>query len=241
MTFELLPVIDIMLDLYEKPRNLDRFKEYLALLQGDTKGDLAVPLGGFNPMGKEHVAVKLQELRRLDAERLMQQTLLSLNNTLAATHPDRAIKVALNLSDDVAGGWTNRYTSDYQNKFQIQALVKRNFCTPVFWTSEEYSETLMQQRTQEQVYRTLWVLDNGKPVTLEAHVLQEAFVAKKCNDQPGAAVSAELTSFYDQHRSTEDYSIIFCFMYGDEAAASLGYPTFGITVPFAGFRYAASI
>lgn len=112
MTFELLPVIDMMLELYASPRDISRFKEYLSLLQGDTRGNLALPLGGFNPMGKEHVVAKLQELKALNAESVIQQTLSTLNTQLAAIHKDRKIKVALNLSDDIAGGWTNRYTSE---------------------------------------------------------------------------------------------------------------------------------
>ncbi len=241
MTFELLPVIDMMLELYASPRDINRFKEYLSLLQGDTKGDLALPLGGFNPMGKEHVIAKLQELKALNAESVIQRTLSTLNTEVAAPHKDHKIKVALNLSDDIAGGWTNRYTSDYQSKFQIQALVKRNFCTPLFWTGEDYSEALIAHRTQEQAYRTLWVLDNGKPVTLEDHVMQEAFVAKHFNEKTKSVAGNRLNSFYQQHKDSTDYSLIFCFMYGDEAAASLGYPTFGIREPMAGFKLAAII
>lgn len=241
MTFELLPVVDMMLELYASPRDINRFKKYLSLLQGDTKGDLALPLGGFNPMGKEHVVAKLLQLKVLNAEDIICNTLKKLSGGVAAHHPGTTIKVALNLSDDVAGGWTNRYTSDYQHKFQIQALVKRNFCTPVFWTSEDYSEALIAHRTQEQAYRTLWILDNGKPVTLEDHVMQEAFVAKHVNRATQPINDNKLHSFYQQHKDSTDYSLIFCFMYGDEAAASLGYPVFGIATPFAGFKYAVSI
>ena len=55
MSFELLPIIDKMLDFYQNPRNSDRFQVYLKMLQGDTKGDLVLPIGGFNPMAKEHI------------------------------------------------------------------------------------------------------------------------------------------------------------------------------------------
>jgi hypothetical protein len=44
MHFELVPILDIMLDFYEKPRDLDRFQAYLSLLQGEIKGDLARPI-----------------------------------------------------------------------------------------------------------------------------------------------------------------------------------------------------
>ncbi len=34
MTFELLPVLALMLNLYQKPRSNDRFQEYLKILRG---------------------------------------------------------------------------------------------------------------------------------------------------------------------------------------------------------------
>jgi hypothetical protein len=37
MKFELLATIDIMIDLYEKPRTFERFREYLKTLQGDRR------------------------------------------------------------------------------------------------------------------------------------------------------------------------------------------------------------
>ena len=70
MTAELLPIIETMLDFYQKPRTPERFQAYLQLLQGSTKNDLALPIGGFNPMGKEHVSEKLIELQKIDAERI---------------------------------------------------------------------------------------------------------------------------------------------------------------------------
>ncbi len=75
MNFELLPILNLMLNFYEKPRDFDRFQTYLALLQGDTKGDLVLPISGFNPMAKAHVLDKLREFKALDAEKIMSETL----------------------------------------------------------------------------------------------------------------------------------------------------------------------
>lgn len=237
MKFELLPVIDQMLDLYHKPRSIERFKEYLALLQGNTKGDLSMPLGGFNPMGKEHVVNKLHELKAIDAEKIIQDTLLKINsrfNNEAAA----VIKVALNLSDDLHGGWTNRYTTDYQSKFTIQALVTRHFCVPLFWTGEVYTQELIAQRTMEYACRTIWVMTNGKPRTLEDHVAQESFVAQNTGARAATNDMTAVNEFYETYRQSEDYSKIFCFMYGDKAASSLGYPVYGISEANAGFLFA---
>src|ERR1700752_1285975 len=113
MTFELLPILDKMCELYEKPANIDRFNQYLQLLIGDTDNDLATPIGAYNPMAKEHVLHRLNELRELKAEVLVQDTLAKLNKEIGDIKNTDTFKVALCLSDDLKGGWTNRYTSDY--------------------------------------------------------------------------------------------------------------------------------
>ncbi len=134
MKFQVIPVIDAMLELYQKPLTPARFQDYLKLLQGETKGDLALPLGGFNPMAKEHAREKLQELKALGAEAIAAEVSNDLNKRLSLQQADKVIGIAVTLSDDLKGGWTNRYTSDYDSKFKINALLSRNFCTPVFWT-----------------------------------------------------------------------------------------------------------
>jgi hypothetical protein len=75
----LIPVIDIMIDLYEQPRTLERFQAYLKTLQSDKKGDLSVPISGFNPMAKEYLLDKLEELKNLGAEQIIQEILNGLN------------------------------------------------------------------------------------------------------------------------------------------------------------------
>jgi hypothetical protein len=83
MKFELLPTIELMIDLYERPRTFERFQEYLKILQGKEKDDLEIPIVGFNPMAKEHVLDKLRELEQLGAENVIKETLDSLNAHLS--------------------------------------------------------------------------------------------------------------------------------------------------------------
>lgn len=239
MKFEVLPTIDKMLELYQKPRTMERFHEYIRTLQGDTKGDLVVPIGGFNPMAKEHVVEKLLELKNFDAEKIMRDALEELNAELIRRGGEKdnsTFKVALNLSDDLKGGWTNRYTSDYDSKFKINALVNRKFCTPIFWTGESFSEQIIRERTLEYAYRTIYWLKHPKPKTLEEHVAQEKFAMQKSQwNENLDALAAE--TFYQKHRSSEDYHIIFNFFYGDAASKSLEFPTFGMQGIMPGFAY----
>jgi hypothetical protein len=190
-------------------------------LQGDTKGDLAMPISGFNPMAKPHLLEKLTELKAIQAETIIKKTLFDLNPPLKSVPKAPVFKVALNVLDDWKGGWTNRFTSDYDSKFKINALVKRQFCTPLFWSSEPYSVLLVQQRTLESAFRTIYWLKHGKPCTLKDHVEQEQFAAQKSNVN-----FAKNSAFYAKYCESDSYHVIFNFLYGDKASESLGLPTY---------------
>jgi hypothetical protein len=233
MNFELVPVIDVMLGLYSKPRSIERFKEYIATLQGNSKDDMELPISGFNPMAKEHVIAKLNELRSLHAENLMRECVSKIE-----WKGDRNLKVVLSLMDDLKGGWTNRFTSDYKSKFELSGLISRNFVTPVFWSSENYSTALVFERTLEYCYRSIYWLQHPKPRTLRDHLLQEKFVCDHVLRSLQAIDLSGLQKFYDEHKNSEDPVLISCFLYGDAANESLGNKAYGIRQEFAGFTFA---
>jgi hypothetical protein len=242
MKFELLPVIDKMLALYSKPASMERFREYLHLLEGGKKDNLAVPVMNYNPMAKEHAAQKLEELKKLQAEKISSETMIKINSLLSK-NDGGTFQVALNLADDLKGGWTNRYTTDYDSKFKLHALVKRNFCTPLFWTSESYSAELIQQRTAEACLRTHYFFTHSDPVTLEDHIAQEKFVSENLPIEKTETNYDKtfLQQFYNEHKASDNFVLIFNFLYGDDAAEKLGYSGLGIKDAMAGFRFAKSV
>ncbi len=240
MKFELLPIIDKMIDLYEKPRSFERFQEYISILQGTSK-DLVIPITGFNPMAKEHLLDKLAELKDIKAESLMQDVINDINKEHRNERDLKVIKVTLNLADDVKGGWTNRYATDYDSKFKINAIVNRNFCTPFFWASDLFSEELIRIRTLEYILRTIYWQTTTNPKTLKEHIDQEIFVAERSNNLPKIVNPAEfeiLDNFYSKHRDSDDYSLVFNFLYGDNASKSLAFPVYGVSEYLNGFDYA---
>lgn len=237
MKFELLPVLDLMEDLYRQPRSPNRFQTYLKHLQGTSKKDMELPIASFNPMAKEHVLDQLETLQSMQAEYLAQQVIEKINSDLNRKE-NRVIKVALNLADDLKGGWTNRFTTDYDSKFKLNALVTRGFCTPIFWSSELYSEYLIKNRIREYVFRTLYWLDHPKPETLEDHFNQELFVQRHLQSRrPRNPRTDQIQAFYQTHHQSDAYNVIFNFFYGDEACTSLGFPTYGVS-EIDGFAYA---
>ncbi|CAN5735495.1 hypothetical protein BH11BAC7_BH11BAC7_25500 [soil metagenome] len=242
MQFEIFPTLAIMAELYRQPLSTERFKNYLQLLQGNSKDDLVFPAGGFNPMAKEHALVKLKELQKNGAEEIATDVLNGLNKKLQKEN-DEVFKVALNLSDDLQGGWTNRFTSDYDSKFKINALVRRKFCTPIFWTGEEFSEELIRTRVSHYCYRTLYRTNHSAPETLQAHIEMEKFVVKESGRKEVKLLNDFdfINAFYQQQKENNEYNLVFNFLYGDEACKSLEFPAYGIKAPMAGFSFAAEL
>lgn len=241
MRCQLLPVVDRMVQLYRQPPGFNRFSGYLKILQKDTKGDLLAPVGGYNPMAKAPAVAKLLALSDLQAEAIMGETLSQLSLPDLPGEQGNTYSFALVLSDDLQGGWTNRFTTDFANKFRMQALVKRGLGTVVCWTSEVFSPALIRERTLESVFRLAYWVAHGKPWTLRQHFDQEVAVARdaQISPEPYLPDVRSLRAFLAENGDSESYSLIFNFFYGDQASESLAYPAFGITEQFAGFRLAA--
>jgi len=239
MKFKLIPILDKMEAFYKLPRTRERFVKYLSMLQGNTKGDMILPIAGYNPMAKETILLKIEELKNLNAEAIIEKELQKINDSLK-DKSRREIEVVLNLSDDIGGAWSNYYTTNYSSKFELNALVTRNFCAPYVWTSESYSEELIAQRTKEYVFRTFFWLNKTKPKKLEGFLKQEVFVQSNSNRSNQKLKYNDFTKiekFYLEHSKSDDYNLIFNFFLGDKASESLGYATFGMKQN-EGFEYA---
>lgn len=238
MQFRIKPVLQQMADLYRMPRDRKRFEKYLQMLQGDTKSDLVLPIAGYNPMGSDHVLTKIEALIDLQIENCIEKELEIINSSMTKTSQNQIFDVVINLSDDIGGAWTDRYASHYTNTFDFGAIARRNFCTPYFWTSElTFAMEQCRERILEAIHRTIFFVRNGSPSTLEEHVEQEIFVHQNLNKAISSTEShREIEKFYETHKSSDDYSIIFNFFYGDEASESLGYRTYG-RKPYEGFEW----
>ncbi|PCJ66566.1 MAG: hypothetical protein COA58_07240 [Bacteroidetes bacterium] len=240
MTFKLFPILDKMIDFYLKPAGIDRFHEYLDILKGDSKDNLEVPIPNFNPMAKKHVLEKLLELKKLNVEEVIKEVLNNINQR-TSLQTSVEIDVVLSLADDLKGGWTNLYTTNYDSKFKLNAYVSRDFCIPIFWSSEEYNIDIIQRRTEEYCFRTLYWKKYQKPRTLEEHVKQEQFVNQNCTIDCNNEKLLDfpfIDRYYKIHKDSTEHSRIFNFMYGDDPCSELGYVKYEIKESFAGYKYA---
>jgi len=220
-SFNLIPVLNLMESLYRMPLDQSRFKQYLYLLNGNKKDCLELPIQGFNPMARPHVLKVLLRLKTLNIEKIIFDTIKNIQVEL-----ETEFRVTFNLSDDIKGGWTNRYSTDFDSKFKIQGLVKHKFVTPYFWVSEDIDEDLIRNRTLEYCFRTMYFLEHSTPKRLRDFVEQERYVYRKLK-YPVAKINnndlALANQFYKENQDSEDYNLIFNFLYGHDAAESLKY------------------
>lgn len=244
MKLESIKVLGQIKELYEMPRTQERFNKYLFMLQGANKNEMILPIASFNPMGKELALEKLNKLIELNAEKILEDVIFKFNHNLEFKQDGRRIiRVAINLIDDIEGSWSNYYVTDYRSKFEIENLLKRNFCTPIFWTSESVTEESITRRIEEYILRTIFWIAHGKPVKLIDMLEQEIAVQMHYNDiesNLGKADAENMEKFISENEASEDQSLNLNFFYGDEGSDTLNYVINGI-VNDGGFEYAKLI
>jgi hypothetical protein len=224
--FKLLPVLDIMIDFYKKPPNPTRFQDYLNLLSPNRK-DVILPISAYNPMAKDHVLLQLEVLKTLNTEGVMQTVISKVNAQIGGG--EFGFQVALVLADDLKGGWTNRILTDYKSKFEDGFnQEKRPFCTPFFWSSEDFDIEKIETRVEAYLWRTVFQVENGFNKTLLHHIQQEAFVKKKMNITEINYEEGDLVQeLFDTHKLSTSEPFILAFLYGDEAVEHLGHRAIG--------------
>src|SRR5579859_1716650 len=123
-----VPVLRILRDLYLQPRDMHRFRAYVATLTGGTD-DVVLPIGVANPMAKEHAVASIDELLAEGADDTAAEATATARARLDRIHQEREIKASLVLVDDVGGGWTNRFTTEAMVRFPSRGALKRPFAT----------------------------------------------------------------------------------------------------------------
>src|SRR5205814_6240657 len=129
--------------------------------------DVVLPIGVANPMAKEHAVAKIDDLLALGAEDEGARAAAEAAERLVGRVPiDVEIKASLVLVDDVAGGWTNRYTSESSVRFPGRGALKRPFATALVWTSESPTAEQLGQEVLAAIYRVTYQQRRGLHWTL---------------------------------------------------------------------------
>lgn len=227
MQLSLLPLLEIQRELHSLPRGPERFKAYLQTITGG-KDELQVPLAGMNPMGQEHVAKLIDELITWQAEAFTETVLKELTADLAFLKAK--LQLGLVLTDDLKGGWTNSYLSDYAQRFENAYDLKHGWALVPIWTSKAWTKENLRTAILAGLYRSLYKLKHGLPQSLAEMMQQEGLAAAFADEQP--ELEPEMLAYVEEvikaHLPSSHKPTCFACLYGDEAATSVGYPSLGL-------------
>ena len=248
MKLVFLPLLQTQRDLYALPRGMERFREYIKTMTDAETGDLALPLVAMNPMGKDHVPALIDEYIALGAERIAEEAVstFALSRSAEALSADRqratadrvgakaddSYRVGLVVSDDLKGGWTNRWASEYSHRIESAAFLKRGFLTALLWTSEPASAANVRDAVLTAICRAEYLQTHPWPKTLGEMLDQEGDAMARAGCTTPALDEDDLDytrTVIAPHRGATDRATIIACLFGDPAATALGYPPQGLS------------
>lgn len=231
MKFEWVPLLQRQRDLYAIPNEQERFQAYLETMLNSEASDVEfMPMVTMNPMGKEHIPDMLDMLLAMDAETVAASAIAEASAQL--TEVQGSFKVGLVVADDLMGGWTNRYTCEFSDRFELKPRLKRGWLSVVLWTSETPTLQQVREATLTVLYRAAYVQQHGIARTLQEMLNQEGYAMKMSGcqqpmlDRDDIAYTWEVIS---PHLSTQAYPMLVACLFGDRAAQSLGYAPQGLS------------
>ena len=235
-----IPLLSLQRDLYRLPRSPERFQQYLRTLIDADSGDIALPLSVMNPMAKEHVSAFLDQLITLDADAIAATA--TTNIAVHLNSDSGTYQVTLVVGDDLKGGWTNRYTSDFDYRFRQKPHYQRGWIPVILWVSEEYARDRICAEVQMAIFRAAYIQQQGYGETLEDLIAQEAHVIAKAGvtwPQLDADDLDYTRAVLMDYQNRTDMPSLIAALYGDRAAHQLGYPPLGLS-PDAGLALAVA-
>ena len=230
MTLEYVPLLQVQRDLYAMPRDRTRFEAYLATIRDATTGDLALPLSDMNPMGKEHVPALLDQYLTADTDGRAGRAVKASEPGLADV--PGSFRQCLVVADDLKGGWTNRYTTEFAHRFEPRAMLKRGWIVGLLWTSEPAVAKAAVLEALVTVHRTAWIGVHGYARSLRDLLAQEGWAMSRAGCAEPALEQDDLDYTRDviaPYLDATDRATLVACMFGDTAASVLGYPPHGLS------------
>ena len=230
MKLEFVPLLQVQRDLHRMPRGWERFRAYLQTLMDPETKDLKLPLAAMNPMGKDHVPALLDQYLAFDADGLAARAVAEAESRLSNVEGE--FKVALVIVDDAMGGWTNRYSNELTARSGSKPLHRRAWITGALWTSETPSEQTTREETLTAVYRAAHIQQHGFAATLGEIMAQEGYAMAMAGCSKPSLDEDELEytrAVIAPKLDTKDYPFVITSLFGDPAAASLGYTPPGLS------------
>ncbi len=234
MRLEHVPLLQIQRDLYLLPRGMERFQAYLKTMFAPGGEELRLPpLVAMNPMGKDHVPARLDALLAFDAEGVAAHAVADASARLRERPGD--FKIGLVLADDAMGGWTNRHTSEFAQRFPVPTAHARTsgWLSAVLWTSEPPTAQAVSEAVLSVIFRADQLAAHGCARTLREMLVQEGRVMALAGCTNLALAPAELARTREiltprLDASATDLPAVIPCLFGDAAAESLGYTPLGL-------------
>lgn len=231
MKLDFVPLLQTQRELYRIPRGMDRFRQYLRTMINWETEEMKLPLFIMNPMGKDHVPEFIDALLAFDAENVAAQAVREAAPRLK--HILGTWQVALVVADDLAGGWTNRYASEFSHRFQSHGLYQAGWLIGILWTSDQPpSPRITREEVLTSVFRAAYVEQHGVAQTLRQRLAQEGHAMAMAGCTPPTLDAEDLeysreviAPFLD---TTDMRTAIEC-LYGDAAGSTLGFTPRGLS------------
>lgn len=232
MQLTFVPLLKVQRELYALPRGMERFREYIRTMTDAETGDLALPLVAMNPMGKDHVPALIDDYLALGAEEIAEEAVRSIRRGTSVPPEEPSFKVALVVSDDLKGGWTNRWASEFSHRIEYAAITKRGWLVGILWTSEPASAQNVRDAVLTSIYRAEYLQTHAAPHTLGEMLDQEGYAMARAGCLTPALDDDDLAytrSVIAPHLGAHDRATVIACLFGDRAAAALGYPPQGLS------------
>lgn len=246
---EYVPQLEVLRELYEKPRDMERFYWYLEQMLGkNAEGglDVVLPITGANPMGREHCLEAVNTLLRIDADRVCEEAAREALPHFAAVDVD--VKLSVTLLDDVGGGWTNRYLTEAglrmctDPRLERSAVRRRRFVAIPCRTSESYTPERIRQLTRAALFRFVHLYERGLPRTLREIMAMDGEARKFAGERPalGREELEYSRTVVEPLWESEAFPVQFAALFGDKAGREVGYAPQGLS-DYAGWELALDL
>jgi hypothetical protein len=226
---------------------MERFRSYLRTLVDDTGDDVEFPpLVAINPMARDHVPAMIDALIALDADTIAAQALAEAATDLAE-HAGKSAEAltfrsSLIVVDDFnRGGWTNRFTTEYEMRMGCHPQGKRFWVTGILWSSEAAPTVrAVRESVLTAAYRAAYVLARGQPRNLRDLLAQEGWTLARAGcaapsaglsnqDAPDESEIEYTAEVLNEYLDRTEMGVLIAALFGDTAAHELGYQPIGLS------------
>ena len=237
MQIQYVPLLELQRDLYRLPRGMERFREYLRTMVNDEGDDVALPpLVAMNPMAREHVPALIDEYLEQSADQVA---------AIAVAEAEKAtgdvpgeFKLGVVACDDLMGGWTNRYATEFAMRCGNNARdTKRSperskWITVPLWSSERASVAQLRVEILVAALRVAYRITHGPAGTVREMLSQEGHCMHRAGCQWPVLDPEDIEYTREAirpHLEAEDMPTAITCLFGDVAARSLGFPCLGLS------------